>query len=140
MVLDLGARRAVSPLPEPICRSFAGSDAPPAGTAGTYVRADAPDSPFATLASTPHRQSQLEHFVELENTVREIGRIVKPDGVLYVSVPDAGTITDRVYRWLGRGGGHVNFFRAPADVIGLIEKWTPLRHRLTTILYSSLAS
>ena len=71
----------------------------------------------------------LEHFVELEATLREIGRVIKRGGVLYVAVPDASTLTDRIYRWLARGGGHVNAFRAPRDVIDPVEKLTGLPHR-----------
>ena len=71
---------------------------------GSYVLADAARMPFPPasfdLVVSNH---SLEHFTELEATVREIGRVVKPDGVLYVAVPDATTLTDRIYRWLGRG-------------------------------------
>jgi len=31
-------------------------------------------------------------------------------GALYAAVPDARTVTDKLYRWLARGGGHVNQF------------------------------
>jgi len=140
-VLDLGARTG----------SFTTSradllvvrldlEAPPAGSPGTFVRADAARLPFAEGAfDAIVSNHSLEHFLELETSVREIGRAVKSDGVLYLSVPDAGTFTDRVYRWLGRGGGHLNSFRSPADVVRLIETWTPLRHRSTTMLFSSLS-
>ena len=47
--------------------------------------------------------------------------------------------TDRIYRWLGRGGGHVNAFRSPEEVIHLVEGVTGLKHRGTTDLYSSLS-
>jgi hypothetical protein len=81
----------------------------------------------------------LEHFPELEETVREIGRVIRPGGVLYIAVPDAGTLSDRIYRWMGRGGGHVNAFRSPAEVTGLVERLTGLRARSSQVLYSSLA-
>ena len=72
-------------------------------------------------------------------TLREIGRVVKRGGVLYVAVPDASTLTDRIYRWLARGGGHVNAFRTAQDVIAPVECLTGLRHRATRRLYSSLS-
>ena len=53
----------------------------------------------------------LEHFVELEPTLREIGRVMRPGGTLYIAVPNTATLSDRIYRWLARGGGHVNPFR-----------------------------
>jgi SAM-dependent methyltransferase len=107
---------------------------------GSYVLADAARMPFAPasfhLVISNH---SLEHFIALEATVREIGRVLKPDGVLYVAVPDATTLTDRVYRWLGRGGGHVNPFRSPAEVAALVGRLTGLPLRSTTVLFSSLS-
>src|SRR5512138_501688 len=76
-----------------------------------FVQADAARLPFR--AGSFRRVScnhSLEHFAELDQSLREIGRITKPGGSLFVSVPDCRTITDRVYRWLARGGGHVNTF------------------------------
>jgi SAM-dependent methyltransferase len=107
---------------------------------GSYVLADAARMPFPPasfdLVVSNH---SLEHFTELEATVREIGRVVKPDGVLYVAVPDATTLTDRIYRWLGRGGGHINPFRSPEEVASLISRLTGLALRSTTVLFSSLS-
>ena len=107
---------------------------------GAYVLADAAYMPFAArsfdLVISNH---SLEHFDALEATVAEVGRVLKPDGVLYVSVPDASTLTDRIYRWLGRGGGHVNPFRSPEEVSGLVARLTGLRLWSTTVLYSSLS-
>jgi len=138
-VLDLGARTGSFSTPrDDLLIVRLDLDRPSA--AGACVQADAAFLPFPSacfdLIVSNH---SLEHFVELERTVREIGRVVKPQGVLYVAVPDAGTLTDRIYRWMGRGGGHVNAFRGPSEVIALIERWTPLKHRSTTILFSSLS-
>ncbi|HEV2447210.1 MAG TPA: class I SAM-dependent methyltransferase [Candidatus Sulfopaludibacter sp.] len=114
---------------------------PPAGRKpGPYVAADAAGMPFAGgCFDAVISNHSLEHFLELEATVREIGRVVRQPGALYVAVPDAGTFSDRVYRWLGRGGGHVNPFRAPEEVIALIERLTPLRHRATVQLTASFS-
>jgi SAM-dependent methyltransferase len=107
---------------------------------GTYVLADAAHMPFASasfdLIVSNH---SLEHFTELNATVREAGRTLKPDGALYVAVPDSTTLTDRIYRWLGRGGGHVNPFRSAAEVSGLVERLTGLPLRSTTVLFSALS-
>lgn len=50
----------------------------------------------------------LEHVEQLDSCLAEIGRVLARDGALYVAVPDASTLCDRLYRWLARGGGHVN--------------------------------
>jgi SAM-dependent methyltransferase len=141
MVLDLGARTgSFSTSRTDLCVVRLDLETPPPGVTGSYVRADAARLPFRDRCfDAIVSNHSLEHFVEFETTVREIGRVVKSNGVLYVSVPDAATLTDRIYRWLGRGGGLVNGFRTPADVIGPVEKWTRLRHRTTTVLFSSLS-
>ena len=52
----------------------------------------------------------LEHFEELDLTLVEIERVLKPTGLLWASVPDARSFDDRFYRFLFAGGGHVNRF------------------------------
>jgi SAM-dependent methyltransferase len=107
---------------------------------GSYVAADAARMPFASrsfdLVISNH---SLEHFPALEETVREIGRVIRPDGVLYIAVPDAGTLSDRIYRWMGRGGGHVNAFRSPGEVTAMVERLAGLPVRSSRVLYSSLS-
>src|ERR1700730_7776597 len=39
----------------------------------------------------------LEHVENFPGALEEIGRVLKPTGSLYVAVPDATTITDRLY-------------------------------------------
>jgi hypothetical protein len=65
--------------------------------------------------------------------------VARPEGSLYVSVPDARTLTDRIYRWLGKGGGHVNPFRSAGEVARLVSALTGLTHRGGRILYSGLS-
>jgi SAM-dependent methyltransferase len=140
-VLDLGARSGSFETPRrDIHVVRLDLEVHPRHGSGSYVAGDAARMPFAThsfdLVISNH---SLEHFVELEATVREIGRVARPGGALFVAVPDAGTMADRIYRWLGRGGGHVNAFRSPEDVIGLVERLTGLKHRGTRVLISSFS-
>jgi SAM-dependent methyltransferase len=141
-VLDLGAgggsfRAARSDLV--IVRMDLEQPAPSAAP-GAWVRADSARLPFASrsfdLVVSNH---SLEHFPELEPALREIGRIVKPSAILYVAVPDARTLTDRVYRWLARGGGHVNAFESPRQVATMIQRATGLPHRATRTLFTSFS-
>ena len=81
----------------------------------------------------------LEHFEDLEAAIGELARVVSRTGFVYVAVPDASTLTDRVYRWLGRGGGHVNLFRDAGILSGRIAAATGLRHAGTRVLCTSLS-
>jgi SAM-dependent methyltransferase len=105
----------------------------------SFVQADAGVLPFAPesfdLVVCNH---SLEHFRELGTVLDELRRVIKRDGLLFISVPDSTSITDRVYRWLASGGGHVNAFAAPGLLIRTIEDRTGLRHMGTKPLFSSL--
>jgi SAM-dependent methyltransferase len=107
---------------------------------GSYVLGDGARMPFAAhsfdLVVSNH---SLEHFIEVDATIRAIGRVLRSGGVLYVAVPDAGTLADRIYRWLGRGGGHVNPFRSSQEVDALVNRLTGLPPRNTTLLFSSFS-
>jgi hypothetical protein len=109
-------------------------------TCPNFVQADAarlpfPDRRFDLIISN----HSLEHFGDLAGSLRELGRVVRPNGTLFVAVPDATTISDRLYRWLARGGGHVNPFASAADLASTIARATGLRHVATRTLCTSLA-
>jgi SAM-dependent methyltransferase len=140
-VLDLGARTgSFTTTREDLAIVRLDLEIAPGRKSGLYVSGDAARMPFAshTFDAVISNHS-LEHFVELSATVAEIGRVIKPTGVLYVAVPDATTLTDRIYRWLGKGGGHVNAFRRAGQVAALIREGTGLPLRGTTVLFSSLS-
>src|SRR6185312_2407358 len=105
-----------------------------------FVKADATHLPFAdgSLAAIVSNHS-LEHFDNLAGALDEIGRVIARDGALFVAVPDASTLTDKLYRWLASGGGHVNAFTSPRDLAAKIESATGLHHIATRTLYSSLS-
>ena len=140
-VLDVGASTGSFPRERPDLQIVRlDLERPHALGDGSYVLADAARMPFRSVAfDLIVGNHSLEHFIELDATVREIGRVLKPGGVLYVAVPDATTLSDRIYRWLGRGGGHVNPFRSPGEVAALIARLTGLPLRSTTVLYGSLS-
>lgn len=105
-----------------------------------FVQADAATLPFAdqTFDAVISNHS-LEHFEDLVGALREIGRVIRPSGSLFVAVPDASTLTDKLYRWLARGGGHVNAFTSPSETAAAIERATGLPHVATRLLCSSLS-
>jgi SAM-dependent methyltransferase len=107
---------------------------------GEWVVADAALLPFpARSFDVVVSNHSLEHIAGLAEATREAGRVLKADGVFYVAVPDSTTLADRIYRWLGRGGGHINAFRRPSDVIELVESLSALRCRGVATLFSSFS-
>jgi SAM-dependent methyltransferase len=112
---------------------------PPDRLSGEYVEADASCLPFP--AASFHAvicNHGLEHFDNLADSISEIGRVVRSDGCLYVAVPDASTLTDRLYRWVFHGGGHVNPFRSAPELARIISESTGLPWVATVVLHSSL--
>jgi hypothetical protein len=54
-------------------------------------------------------------------------------------VPDATTLSDRLYRWLGKGGGHVNAFQQVDQLAELLTNWTGLPLQGVTDLHSGFS-
>ena len=140
-VLDLGARTgSFSTARADLLVVRLDLEFPSAQPTGACVAADAARMPFASASfDAVISNHSLEHISELQLALCEIGRVIKPGGALYVAVPDATTLTDRIYRWLGKGGGHVNPFRSSGEVASLVEQYTHLPLRGVTLLYSSLS-
>jgi SAM-dependent methyltransferase len=67
----------------------------------------------------------LEHFHDVPGTIREIRRVLRPDGRLFVSVPDGRSFSDRLYRLLLCGGGHLQRFTFES-IVGEVESSTGL--------------
>ena len=105
-----------------------------------FVQSDAAQLPFADSTFTAIiANHSLEHMDGLDRCLAELGRVVRKDGALFISVPDASTFTDRLYRWLAKRGGHVNPFTCAPDLAAKIEAATGLPHMGTKILCSSLS-
>lgn len=69
--------------------------------------------------------NSLEHISEVTATLLEIRRILKPTGRLFISVPDGTSLSDRLYRFLFCGGGHVQQFTF-TDIQSRVESNTGL--------------
>ena len=140
IVLDLGSRTGSFSRDSTEARVIRlDRDRPPSPDT-LFVQSDAAALPFPDrtfdLIVAAH---SLEHIDDLASALREIGRVIRPHGALFVSVPDASTFTDKLYRWLARGGGHVNPFTSSEALAGAITKATGLKHVATRTLFSSLA-
>ncbi len=70
----------------------------------------------------------LEHFESLNEAVGEINRVMRPGAFLWAAVPDGFSFDDRLYRWVFRGGGHVNQFSL-RSFIQALEDGTQLQAR-----------
>lgn len=107
---------------------------------GGDVQADAAALPFRDQAfAAVVSNHSLEHVARLDDALREIGRVIARGGALYVAVPDASTLCDRIYRWAASGGGHVNAFTSANALAARIERGTGMPHRATRVLHTSLS-
>ena len=139
-VLDLGSGGGSFDA-TPFSLKIVRADLSPRATGGNnLVACSASELPFASGAFRALvLNHSLEHFENLPDSITEIARVLARDGYLYVAVPDASTFTDRVYRWLGRGGGHVNPFTDAAALAQRFEDATGLQHAGTRVLCTSLS-
>ena len=139
-VLDLGSGSGSFPLgslPLQVVRVDLAPRTSAAG--GWYVAGDARRLPFRPAAfDAVIANHSLEHVPDLPVVLAEIRRVLRPSGALYASVPDASTLTDRIYRWMAAGGGHVNAFNSAAALADLVSRATGLQHVATRPLHSSL--
>ncbi len=115
-------------------------EAPEGSPPGNFVEADAGALPFKSkIFDAVICNHSLEHFQQLDAALQEVGRVIKDRGALFVSVPDASTFSDILYRWLARGGGHVNAFRRADELVPRIQEKTRLPHIATRPLCTSLS-
>lgn len=129
IVLDLGS--AAGSFPAAQCPGVVvRADADPLGGAsgGFIVRCRAEALPFRSgVFRAVIANHSLEHFERLDEALCEVRRTVKHPGYFYAAVPDASTLSDGLYRWLGRGGGHINRFTDPEALEQRIALITALR-------------
>src|SRR5712692_2000149 len=139
-VLDLGSGAGsfdARMLPLQVVRADLAAQRP---VHGDFVVCSASRLPFASQSfNALILNHSFEHFENLPDCVSEIARVLAPGAFLYIAVPDASTFTDRVYRWLGRGGGHVNLFTDAAVIPRMITAATGLKHAGTRVLCTSLS-
>jgi SAM-dependent methyltransferase len=141
-VLDLGCASGSFPedqCPATIVRYDLDCHPTEKGSAA-FVCGDARTLPFRDRSfNAAILNHSLEHFSDPGIALSEIKRVLDEPAYLYVAVPDASTITDRLYRWLARGGGHVNQFTDADSLVRLIEEKTNLSHVGTRLLFTSFS-
>lgn len=141
-VLDLGARDG----------SFSASDYPhlviirvdakrPRVAKGCEVQTDAAQLPFRSgTFDAAILNHSLEHMTAMKRVLQEVGRVIKRPAAVFVSVPNARTLTDRIYRkvFVNRGG-HVNLFDSADELAKTLSWYFGLPHVATRELYSGFA-
>lgn len=111
-----------------------------ATSGGRFVQASAASLPFPGESfDVVIANHSFEHFDDLVPSILEMGRVLKKDGIALVTVPDARTMTDKIYRWTGKGGGHVNAFTTQNQLPDLIAQHTQIHCFATVVLHSGLS-
>jgi SAM-dependent methyltransferase len=138
-VLDLGSGRGSFDDTAYALKVFRADAETPAEAHRNFVACSAdalpfPDGCFHAVISN----HSFEHFENLDGCVKELARVLAAGALIYIAVPDASTFTDRVYRWLVHGGGHVNAFSDVHALPRIITAATGRPLAQTRVLCSSL--
>jgi len=138
-VLDLGSRTGSFPALA-TCAKILRLDLNP-GPTPNHVQGDATRLPFrsGSVAAVIANHS-FEHIDSLDDCLVEIRRVLRPScAFLYVAVPDSTTVSDRIYRWLSHGGGHVNPIDNAEVFAARLKQSTGLELAATRTLHTSFA-
>lgn len=142
-ILDLGSLTGSFPIERcpgaVVARVDLEWPAPGVATPEGFIQADAAHLPFADRSfDAVIANHSLEHISGLGDALQEIGRVVRPEGSLYVAVPNASTFSDWLFRWIYRGeSGHINPFTSSETLSNEITRHTGLALAGGRDLYSS---
>jgi len=138
-VLDVGSGAGSFPGAAFTCRMFALDEDPAAFAGGggwrAVGRADRipfRDASFDLLVC----HHALEHLENLDESLREMARVLNPGGRCYFAFPNGYGLCDAVYRWVFEGGGHVQRFRRE-EIVRELEQRLGVRLVRWQKLYSS---
>jgi len=139
--LDLGCGSGNSAYASARCRLVAVDVRRPATlprpARGGFVQADAARLPLPDASCDLVLASHsLEHIADWRGAVREAARVLRPEGVLVVAVPDGDSPSDALYRFLDKGREHVNRFRRE-EFVEAVARETGLHLAAWRLLYSS---
>jgi SAM-dependent methyltransferase len=140
-VLDLGCGAGSFPANRYACLTIHVDLNPPRKLPPCFVQAHATRLPFRSRTfDAVIVNHALEHIAEVKLTLQEIGRVLKQDGAALITVPDATTLSDRIYRKvLINDGGHVNLFDSSEKLEKMIAWYLGVPHAGTRALQSSFS-
>jgi ubiquinone/menaquinone biosynthesis C-methylase UbiE len=102
-----------------------------------YVRADSGYIPFASdSVDAVLCHHTMEHFPDYERALKDIDRVLKDRGLLWIAIPNGYGFDDSLYRLVFSGGGHVNRFTHDG-LIDAVHRLTRLRLKQEVDLFSS---
>ncbi len=114
---------------------------------GSSQDSDRLASVVGTASALPLRDNSInvvvgshlfEHLADPASAVREVARVLRPDGVLFTTIPDGRAWSDRLYRLWTLGGGHVQRFSF-AGFQTMVEQNTDLELLYARRLYASFS-
>jgi hypothetical protein len=133
LVVDIGCGHGSFDYQRYPCRilgidlDFDGGPQPIAPSRVSYVRANSEDLPLATAsADVIVCNHSLEHIANYKRTLSEVRRVLTPNGVVWISVPNGFGFDDALYRFLYKGGDHVNRFSF-AGLVDDVEQITGMK-------------
>jgi SAM-dependent methyltransferase len=77
----------------------------------------------------------LEHFPNYLQTLKEVDRVLKAEGVLWIAVPNGYSFDDALYRRIFQGGGHLNRFTFDG-LVESVQTHTTLKLQQSITLFS----
>src|ERR1700694_1194056 len=100
VVLDVGSRGgSFDASMYPVNTIRLDLEMPDQGARADFIQADASSLPFPSGSfDAIISNHSLEHFEHLTAAMEELGRVVTSDGSIFIAVPDASTLCDRLYR------------------------------------------
>ena len=102
-----------------------------------YVCADSSGIPLADKSvDAVFSHHTMEHFPDYRKTLKEIDRVLKDGGLLWIAIPNGYSLDDALYRMVFAGGGHVNRF-THEGLISAVHELTRFRLKQEVDLYSS---
>ena len=125
-VLDLGSGQGTFDYTATAARIVAVDNQNQAGSRdifkGRFAQADAGALPFASNQfDLAVANFVFEHFLNPAEVLREIQRILKPEGCLYVAIPSSASLDDRLFRLLGGARYHRQRFSFHSFVRSVYE-------------------